>query len=417
MNLSPDRLSVGPPVRRILLADADAFYVAVARLVDPDGAGRAPLLIVGGSVEHRGVVTSASYEARAYGVQSAMPMAHAVRLCPDAKVVPVPWEACAEKGEQIRDVLLRFTPLVERASSDEFYLDLSGTERLYRDEPLAATARRIRQVVLDETTLSVSIGGGASKFVAKLAAGAAKPRPGTTADGIHVVAPGGEAEFLRRFTLGDLPLVGPKFQERLARLELRTVLDVLAYKRDALILRLGERQGAWLYDRVRGIDSSPVQSRDIPQSLSRDETFPRDLTDDEALAGELLRLADRAAADLREAGLVARGITVKLRDSDFTTRQASRTLPAPVRSDRVVYAVARELLQKLRAARRVPARLLGVSLSQLLPEDAKTQLSLFELAEDLGPETERDRVIARVMDQLRERFGPDALQRGRSLTE
>jgi len=417
MNLSPDRLSVGPPVRRILLADADAFYVAVARLVDPDGAGRAPLLIVGGSVEHRGVVTSASYEARAHGVQSAMPMARAVRLCPDAKVVPVPWEACAEKGEQIRDVLLRFTPLVERASSDEFYLDLSGTERLYRDEPLAATARRIRQVVLDETTLSVSIGGGTSKFVAKLAAGAAKPRPGTTADGIHVVAPGGEAEFLRRFSLGDLPLVGPKFQERLARLELRTVLDVLAYERDALILRLGEREGAWLYDRVRGIDSSPVQSRDIPQSLSRDETFPRDLTDDEALAGELLRLADRAAADLREAGLVARGITVKLRDSDFTTRQASRTLPAPVRSDRVVYAVARELLQKLRAARRVPARLLGVSLSQLLPEDAKTQLSLFELAEDLGPETERDRVIARVMDQLRERFGPDALQRGRSLTE
>ncbi len=195
------------------------------------------------------------------------------------------------------------------------------------------------------------------------------------------------------------------------------MLDVVAYQRDALIARLGEREGAWLYDRVRGIDSSPVQSRDIPQSLSRDETFPRDLTDDEALAAELLRLADRAAADLREAGLVARGITVKLRDSDFTTRQASRTLPAPVRSDRVVYAVARELLQKLRAARRVPARLLGVSLSQLLPEDAKTQLSLFELAEDLGPETERDRVIARVMDQLRERFGPDALQRGRSLAE
>ncbi|PYO62209.1 MAG: DNA polymerase IV [Gemmatimonadetes bacterium] len=417
MNLSPDRPPAGPPVRRILLADADAFYVAVARLVDPDGAGRAPLLIVGGAVERRGVVTSASYEARAYGVQSAMPMARAVRLCPDALVVPVPWEACAEKGEQIRDVLLRFTPLVERASSDEFYLDLSGTERLYQEEPLAATARRVRQAVLDETTLSMSIGGATSKVVAKLAAGVAKPRPGTTADGVHVVAPGGEAEFLRRFSLGDLPLVGPKFQERLARLGLRTVLDVVAYQRDALIARLGEREGAWLYDRVRGIDSSPVQSRDIPQSLSRDETFPRDLTDDEALAAELLRLADRAAADLREAGLVARGITVKLRDSDFTTRQASRTLSAPVRSDRVVYAVARELLQKLRAARRVPARLLGVSLSQLLPEDAKTQLSLFELAEDLGPETERDRVIARVMDQLRERFGPDALQRGRSLAE
>src|SRR5881296_3598929 len=158
MNLSPDRRSVGPPVRRILLADADAFYVAVTRLVDPDGAGRAPLLIVGGSAERRGVVTSASYEARAYGVQSAMPMARAVRLCPGATVVPVPWEACAAKSRQIRAVLRRFTPAVEQASSDEFYLDLTGTERLYGGEPLAATAGRIREAVSEATSLSVSIG-------------------------------------------------------------------------------------------------------------------------------------------------------------------------------------------------------------------------------------------------------------------
>src|SRR6266853_810599 len=182
--------------RRILLADADTFYVAVARLVDPEGAGRAPLLIVGGTVERRGVVTSASYEARAYGVHSAMPMARAVRLCPGAMVVPVPWEACAAKGDQIRDVLVHFTPQVERASSDEFYLDLSGTERLYRDEPLAGTARRIREAVVDGTGLQVSIGGGTSKLVAKLAAGVAKPHPGSAADGVHVVAPGAEAAFL-----------------------------------------------------------------------------------------------------------------------------------------------------------------------------------------------------------------------------
>src|SRR6266576_1697439 len=393
MNLSPDR--------RILLVDADAFYVAVARLVDPDGAGRASLLIVGGSVEGRGVVTSASYEARAYGVHSAMPMARAVRLCPGAMVVPVPWEACAAKGDQIRDVLVHFTPQVERASSDEFYLDLSGTERLYRDEPLVTTARRIREAVDGQTGLKVSIGGGTSKFVAKLAAGVAKPRVGSAADGVHVVAPGAEEEFLRRFSLADLPLVGPKAQERLARL--------------GLVARLGEREGGWLYDRARGIDPAPVESRDVPQSLSRDETFPRDLSDDDSLATELLRLADRASADLREAGLVARTVSVKLRDADFTTRQASRTLPLPVQSDRVVYAVARELLGKLRADRRVPARLLGVSLSQLLPMDVKTQLSLFERAEDVGPETERDRALARAMDELRERFGPDALQRGRSL--
>src|SRR5206468_7979477 len=138
-------------VRRILLADADAFYVAVARLADPEGAGKAPLLIVGGSSEHRGVVTSASYEARAYGVHSAMPMARAVRLCPSATVVPVPWEACARKSREIRDVLRRFTPAVEQASSDEFYVDLTGTDELYRGEPLATTARRIRDVVARET--------------------------------------------------------------------------------------------------------------------------------------------------------------------------------------------------------------------------------------------------------------------------
>jgi DNA polymerase-4 len=404
-------------VRRILLVDADAFYVAVARLVDPAGAGRAPLLIVGGSAERRGVVTSASYEARAYGVHSAMPMARAVRLCPGATVVPVPWEACAHKSAQIGDVLAGFTPAIERASSDEFYLDLSGTERLYHDEPLAVTAGRIRHAVLEATGLPVSIGGGTSKLVAKLAAGVAKPRPGTPGNGVFIVEPGAEVEFMCRFSLADLPLVGPKFQERLARLGLRSVGDVLTCERHALMQKLGEREGTWLYTRVRGIDASPVESREIPQSLSRDETFPRDITDDEPLTAQLLRLADRATADLRDSGLVACTVTVKLRDSDFTTRQASRTLPGPVRSDRAVYAVACELLAKLRAARRVPARLLGVSLSRLFPEDAKTQLALFETEASVSVETDRDRTIARVIDDVRGRFGPDAVGRGRARPE
>jgi DNA polymerase-4 len=404
-------------LRRILLADADAFYVAVARLVDPDGAGRAPLLIVGGGAERRGVVTSASYEARAYGVHSAMPMARAVRLCPGATVVPVPWEACAQKSAQIGDVLAAFTPGVERASSDEFYLDLSGTERLYHDEPLAATARRIRHAVRAETGLSVSLGGGTSKLVAKLAAGVAKPRPGAPSDGVLVVEPGAEPEFMRRFSLADLPHVGPKFQERLARLGLRSVVDVLAHERHTLVQWLGEREGGWLYTRVRGLDASPVESREIPRSLSRDETFPQDIADDAALGAQLLRLADRATRDLRDGGLVACTVTVKLRDSDFTTRQASRTLSAPVRSDRAVYTVACELLAKLRAARHVSARLLGVSLSRLFPEDAKTQLALFETEPSASVETDRDRTIARVMDEVRERFGPDAVARGRARPE
>ncbi len=399
------------PDRRILLVDADAFYVAVARLVDPAGAGKAPLLIVGGSPERRGVVTSASYEARAYGVHSAMPMARAVRLCPNATVVPVPWEACAGKSREIKDVLQRFTPAVEQASSDEFYVDLTGTEQLYSGEPLAATARRMREAVAHETALAVSIGGGTSKLVAKLAAGVAKPRVGTPADGVHVVAPGAELEFMRRFALADIPFIGPKFQARLAKLGLHAVSDVLRHERETLVGWLGRREGEWLAERVRGIDGTPVESQREPKSISRDETFPRDLVEDDALAARLLALADRAAADLREGGLLARTVTVKLRDADFTTRQASRTLSDPVQSERAVYEVARELLRKLRAARHVPARLLGVAFSQLVTPEARAQLSLFDEVRPL--ETEHDRTISRVIDQVREKFGPDALGRAR----
>jgi len=396
---------------RILLADADAFYVAVARLADPEGAGKARFLIVGGSPAQRGVVTSASYEARAYGVHSAMPMVRAVRLCPGATVVPVPWEACTRKSREIGAVLRRFTPVVEQASSDEFYLDLSGTEQLYGAEPLAATARRMRDAVLAETSLSLSIGGGTSKLVAKLAAGLAKPRPGAAADGVYVVAPGAEADFMLQFALADIPLIGPKAQERLARFGLRTVRDVIPHDRETLVGWLGEREGAWLHERARGVDRAPVEANRETKSVSRDETFATDLDDDGALAAKLLALADRASADVREAGLIARTVTVKLRDADFTTRQASRTLADAVQSDRAVYAVARELLTRLRAARRAPARLLGVALSQLVRAGREGQLSLLESAGNTL-ETDRDRVISRVIDEVREKFGPDALGRG-----
>ena len=399
------------PAQRILLADADAFYVAVARLADPNGAGKARLLIVGGSAAQRGVVTSASYEARAYGVHSAMPMARAMRLCPGATVVPVPWEACTRKSREIGAVLRRFTPVVEQASSDEFYLDLSGTEQLYGGESLAATARRIRDAVLAETSLSLSIGGGTSKLVAKLAAGLAKPRPGSAADGVHVVGPGAESDFMLQFALADIPFIGPKAQERLARFGLRTVRDVVRHDRETLVGWLGEREGAWLHERARGIDRAPVETNREAKSVSRDETFATDLDDDGALAAKLLALADRASADVRESGLIARTVTVKLRDADFTTRQASRTLADAVQSDRAVYAVARELLTRLRDARRVPARLLGIALSQLVRAGGEGQLSLLESAGDTL-ETDRDRVISRVIDEVREKFGPDALGRG-----
>ena len=404
-------MTVESPERRILLVDADAFFVAVARMVDPEGAGREPLLIVGGTRESRGVVCSASYETRQYGVRSAMSIAQALRLCPDAVCVPVPGRACGEKSREIRSVLERFAPVVEAASVDEWYLDLAGTEALYR-EPLAVTAARLRHEVRAETGLSVSIGGGTSKLIAKLAVERAKPRPENAATGVYVVERGAEADFMHTVKLADIPFVGPRFQERLAQLGLRTVPDVLQYDLGVLASWLGEREASWLWHRVRGHDTAAVEPRLEAKSISRDETFSRDIDDDAELAKELLALATRAASDLRDDALAARTIRVKIRDFDFRTRQASRTLQQPVIADRVIYGVARTLLHKLRRARRVPARLLGVSLTSLATDATADQLTLFETRDALTVETERDRVIARTVDRVRAKFGDKGILPG-----
>jgi len=394
--------------RRILLADADAFFVAIARMVDPEGAGKARLLIVGGTRESRGVVCSASYEARKFGVRSAMPISRALRLCPDAMCVPVPRRVCGEKSHEIRSVLERYAPAVEGASIDEWYMDLGGTEGLCK-EPLADTARRIRDAVRADTSLAISIGGGTSKLVAKLAVERAKPKPGTNATGVHVVEPGNEGSFLETFDLADIPLVGPRFQERLARLGMRRVPDVLQYDLPTLVQWLGAREAEWLYRRVRGLDVSEVEAHGEAKSISRDETFSVDINDDLSLERELLALVTRAGADLRGDGLVARTVTVKLRDHDFKTRQARRTLDMPVMSDRVVFATARVLLARLRRARRVPARLVGVSLSSLAADATADQLTLFERTDPHFVETERDRTLARTVDRVREKFGAKSI--------
>ena len=391
--------------RRVLLADADAFFVAVARLVDPEGAGQAPLLIVGGRRGGRGVVCSASYEARKFGVRSAMPISRAVRLCPDAMCVPVPRKACGEKSREIRSVLERFAPIVEGASVDEWYLDVGGTEAVYGHEPLAATASRIRTAVTAVTGLSVSIGGGTSKLVAKLAVERAKPKPGSGATGVHIVTAGSEATFLETFDLAEIPLIGPRFQERLARLGMHRVTDVLQYDATTLTQWLGEREAAWLYDRVRGIDAREIEGHGDAKSISRDETFGADIDDDDELRRELLALVTRAATDLRGDGLAARTITVRIRDHDFRTRQASRTLDTSVIADRVILEVAHRLFDKLRRARRVPARLIGVGLSSLAADATADQLTLFERADSRLTETDRDRVLSRTIDQVRARFG------------
>jgi len=393
-------------MRRILLADADAFYVAVARAVDPDGAGKAALLIVGGSRESRGVVCSASYETRKFGVRSAMPIARALRLCPDAMCVPVPFKECTRRSAEIRQALQHYTPVVEGASIDEWYLDLTGTEGIYQHEPLAATAHRIREGIRAQTGLTLSIGGGTNKLIAKMAVDRAKPSRG--GEGILIVEPGSERDFLRSCALADIPLVGPKFQARLAAHGLITVADALRYDLETLGTWMSKREAQWLWNRIHGTDIADVFHRTTNRGISRDETFSKDLRDDGDIERELLRLVTRAAADMRGDGLTARTVAVRLRDWDFKTRGAQRTLPEPVVSDRVILRVAHEMLAKLRSARRVPARLVGVRLSGLKAAVAVDQLEL----PTTGEETERDRGLARAIDRVRGKFGPKSILPG-----
>lgn len=392
--------------RRILLVDCDQFFVQCARLADPDGAGREQLLLVGGSSRQRGVVTSASYETRRFGVHSGMPTAQAVRLCPAATVVPVPRKLCIEKSRQVRTVLETFTPVVEPASIDEAYLDMSGTEALYHDQPLSDTAERIRRNVLRDTEISVSVGGGPTRVVAKLAVKRAKPA------GVHVVAPDDVLPFLQSFDLADIPGVGPVFAEELARLGLVTVEQAQQRDEAALEAWLGRSRGHWLYRRIRGIDGGEVVPDRQARSMSREETFVEDIDDDEELETELLRLTVRLGRDLRQHELRARTITVKLRDADFRTRQSARSFDHAVESDRALFNAARERLATLRRARRAPARLIGIAASGLVSASTPVQLGMFD--ED-APETERDRRLAHMYDEVRRRFGSDAVRPGRLL--
>jgi DNA polymerase-4 len=398
---------VSPP-RRVLLVDCDAFYVQVARLLDPDGAGKARLLIVGGSPTGRGVVTSASYETRAYGVHSAMPTSQALRLCPQATVVGVPRKAVVERSREVGAVLRELAPVVQAASIDEFYLDLTGTERLFHGADLADIARDFREKVLARTRISVSIGGGTRRVIAKLAAARAKPA------GVHVVPPGEEQAFLNTLELAELPGVGPSLVEALAKRGLVRVVDALEVQLEWMQKWFGTRRGAWLHRRVRGLDDSEVDPHEERKSVSSERTFFRDIDDDGELELRLLELCCGVAATLRGKGMRARTVTVKLRDGDFTTRQHARTVKEGLESDPVLFDVARGLLRELRTARRKPARLIGVGLSGLHDADEPRQLALFD---EPAPavETERDRAVAHALDHLRSRFGDDAVRPGRLL--
>lgn len=397
------------PVKKILLADCDAYFVQVAKLEDPEGAGREELLIVGGAADHRGVVTSASYACRAFGVRSGMPTSQAMRLCPRAVLVGVPRGACSRKHGEIREILLKYTPLVESASIDEFYLDLTGTEQVHRTDDLGVLATRIREHVLEATKISVSIGGGPARIVAKLAAKKAKPA------GTHVVPENGVPAFMHGIELAAIPGIGPKFQEKLRSYGLSKVADVLPFDEKALTDWFGAATGPWLHERIRGIDNGQIEPRGVAKSISRDETFVRDIIEDDALLTELARLSGDAASDLRSHDLRARTIAVKVRDADFTTRQARQTLEVAVESDRAIYDVARALLAKLRKTRRGGVRLLGVSLAGFTDQHGIEQLGLFGAA--ATGESEKDRSLSRVMDVVRKKFGADSIISGRAMPQ
>jgi DNA polymerase-4 len=393
--------------RKILHADCDAYFVQVAKLEDPNGAGQEELLLVGGSSRQRGVITSASYAVRKFGVRSGMSTAQALRLCPQAVVVPVPRGACSRRHREIRDVLCRYSPMVESASIDEFYLDVTGTEAVHHTHDVHELGTRIRQDVLDRTQISVSIGGGTTRVVAKLAAKKAKP------GGVVTVLPGGEVDFMKTLDLAAIPGVGPRFQERLRDYGLVRVADVLPFDVAALAIWFGEGTAQWLYERARGIDDGVVETHGVAKSISRDETFARDINRDDALLTELARLIGDAASELRSRELRARTISVKVRDPDFTNRQARQTVPGAVESDRAIYDVARELLLRLRKGRRDGVRLLGVALSGFVDRHGVEQLALF--SDERRLETDRDRQLSRVIDKLRERFGTSAIVAGRTL--
>ncbi len=386
--------------------DCDSFFVQVARLEDPEGVGKEPLLLVGGRSD-RGVITSASYAAREFGVRSGMPTRRARQLCPEAVVAPVPRGACVERSRAVRAVLDDLSPVVQAASIDEFYLDLTGTERMLKGEELTATADRIRRVVRARTEVAVSLGGGTQRVVAKVATRLAKP------DGVHVVRPGGEAAFMAQFRLEKLPGIGPAFLEQLKKKGLTTCAEAAAVEREWLARWFGPGRGAWLWERVRGIDASEVDARDRRKSISSERTFFADIDGDDELERRLLELSCSVGGQLRAKELRARTVTVKLRDFDYKTRQAGSTQPEGVETDRAIFAVAASLLHGLRHRRRAPARLLGVGVSNLVRQVPAEQLDFF--GGDAKLETERDRTIARAVDRIRDRYGREAVRPARVL--
>jgi DNA polymerase-4 len=375
--------------RTILHLDLDAFFCSVEELLDPSLGGTA--FAVGGRAEARGVLSTASYEARKFGVRSAMPTAQALRLCPHLKLLPGNRKIYSEYSRQVMGLLADVTPIIEQISIDEAFLDLTGDPR-----PGGEIAARLKARIREATGLPSSFGVATNKLVAKIATNVGKP------DGLVVVPPGEEAAFLAPLPLDQLWGVGPKTREALTGLGLKTIGDLARWPEADLVRRFGE-WGRGLARHAKGLDDRPVETEVAAKQISSETTFARDVTDGEALRRKFLELSEEVAANLRRDGVVARTVKIKVRWPPFETLTRQTTLPQPTDLDNDIYEAAWTLFNKVwTPGKRV--RLIGVGASNLT--EAARQLSMFG-----EEEKAKEEKLARVVDALRERYGWDAVKR------
>jgi DNA polymerase-4 len=380
--------------KAILHLDIDAFYPSVEVLDHPELKGKA--VIVGGA-RKRGVVSSASYEARKFGVHSAQPMATAMRLCPKGILLPVRMARYKEVSSQVFKIFHLFTPLVEPVSIDEAFLDVTGSTRLFgQPEEMAATIKRLVQ---EETGLTISAGLAPSKFVAKIASDLEKP------DGLTVVRPERVQAFLDPLPIDKMWGVGKQTQGRLHRLGIRTIGDLSRFPAEVLEKQFG-KHGTKMHQLALGIDERAVFPWSEAKSVGHEETFSRDILEREAARKEILSLAEKVARRLRREGVSGRTITLKVKYSDFVQVTRSATLAALTSDGHTLFSTACGLMEKTDVGRK-PIRLLGVSVSQLSHSSMSAeQLSLFGEGEILS----KRKNLNSALDSVSERFGEDALR-------
>jgi len=381
-------------VRTILHVDLDAFFAAVEQRDRPELRGR-PVIVGGGGPTDRGVVSAASYEARAFGVHSAMPLRTAGALCPQGVFLPVDGAKYQAVSREVMAILRRFTPAVEPISIDEAFLDVTASRALFGDG--ATIGRAIRAAVLDEVGLIISVGVATTKLVAKVASDLRKP------DALVVVPPGQEAAFLAPLPITRLWGVGAQTATALRELGVTTIGDLAALEPNLLERRFG-KHGASLSVRARGIDPDPVEDRAAAKSIGHEHTFDVDTSDRDTIERTLLAMSEGVSGRLRTAGVLASTITVKIRDSSFRTITRQRTLPEPTDLTEPIWRAALELARpELRGSR---IRLVGVTASHLGERD---RLVLFSA--DDG----RRRRLVEAEDAIRRRYGERTITRARLL--